>query len=229
MALILSKRAKDKYDAMSVEDLSCFDPIYFIEHHLELPHRRRFDLNDEQLHLVTRLHDDFLVVCKQDRGVGVTLASIAYALWYAQFHSNVFCLFVLPTSTMAAMVRDQALAMFGSQSANVGASMTYYNRAEVRFDNGSRIHFSRLHDNVGTGYLTNLIVLGDVTVCNSEEVVDGLKSLLPAIPADGRLLIHGYPTTQDHFFFDLWQMGNIRSSRINGRTLHPVDLGGDFV
>lgn len=229
MALILSKRAKDKYDALAGDDLSCYDPIYFIEHQLELPKSRRsFKLTGDQLHLLTVLNDDKLVVCKQRRGVGVTSASLAYALWLAQFNSNMFTLFVAPTTLHAENLRDEVLALYGAQTKNAGASLTYYNRAEVRFDTGSRIHFSRVHDHVATGYKANLIVLSDFSLYDSNMSMMVMKSVLPAITTDGRLLVHGAPTTTDHFFYDLWSMADTSVASISGRRLHAVDLGGAF-
>lgn len=228
MALILSKRAREKQLLQSGEDLSSYDPIYFIENHLKLSNHNSFILRQKQLQLLTALNDDKLIVCKQDRRVGVSIATVAYALWYAQHHSNTMTLFVLPTVAYAENLRDQLLELYGLQTAASGASMTFYNRAEVRFDTGSRIRFSYLHDHVATGYLANLIVLGDLTLCDSSETKAAMKSVFPAIASDGRLLAHGHPTDVSHFFYDLWEMTNTGLSTLSGRVIYPLDLGGAF-
>jgi hypothetical protein len=229
MALILSKRAKDKWDAIAGDDLSMYDPIYFIENQLELPNsHRKFKLTGDQLHLLTALNDDKLIVCKQRRGVGVTSAMLAYALWQAQFNSNMFTLIVAPTQVHAELLRDELLRLYGTQTKSAGAAMTYYNRAEVRFDTGSRIHFSRAHANVATGYMANMVILADFSLFDSDLSMEVMKCAMPAITVDGRLLVTGHPTTTDHFFYDLWNMADTSVASIAGRRLHAVDLGGGF-
>lgn len=158
----------------------------------------RFNLNDEQKHLVNNL-DKYNIVLKS-RQLGITSVSCGLSLYYALNEPNSVCLLVSYSIDSASMIFDKLKQLYDDLPCAIKLKDIANNRKELKFANGSKISVCTMgNKEIARGSSIKFCHLSEVAFMKQDCVNKNLLAIEQALLPDGKIILESTANGMNEF------------------------------
>ncbi|MCK5604217.1 hypothetical protein KAR91_20180 [Candidatus Pacearchaeota archaeon] len=167
------------------------DPAWYIHNFVKVLDKStkewvQFRLWPDQTNYINKLHNHDRIVVLKARQVGLTSASLAYVLWYAQMEPNTLTL-LLSIGDREAMdlINPRLISMYDKLPGYCKIPLKSNNDHEIEFNNNSRI--LSLPTNRGDSYTANIVIMDEIDLIMNQD--KALRAVEPAVADGGKLVL----------------------------------------
>jgi hypothetical protein len=134
---------------------------------------------------------------------------VSYILWYSQFHRNKTILISGNKFSAAIENMDRIRDSYEALDMWIKRGVTEYNKATIRFDNGTKIIASATTPNAGRGRSVNLLFLDELAFVNERFAREYWSAIQPTLgQTKGKCIIASTPRADTDLFYELWEGAN---------------------
>lgn len=212
--------AEHEYTPYQLQELErCSkDVVYFVKTYCKIQHPVRgeipFELYPYQENMLRTFAGERLTVVLSARQTGKSQTSAAFLLWFATFHFD-------KTILIASNKNDNAMEMIFRirfmyermpHWLKAGINEDGWNKHQIGFDNGSRIHSTATSENAGRGMSISLLFLDEFAFVRDTVQQEFWTSMAPTLATGGSCIICSTPNGDYNLFAQTWRGANIPSS-----------------
>lgn len=211
--LVKKANQQQSYSINQVEELErCMnDPIYFIKTYCTIQHPVKgsipFALFDYQERMISAFAEFRQVITLAPRQIGKSWCAGAFLLWYAIFRFEQTILIASNKNDNAMEMIHRIRYMYEKLPAWIkpGVTADGWNKHNVGFDNGSRIHSTATSENSGRGLSISLLFLDEFAFVRDTIQQEFWTSMAPTLSTGGACIICSTPNGDSNLFAQLWR------------------------
>lgn len=216
------KRANTEYSYTAEQLLElkrcAQDPIYCINTYFKIKHPTKgavtFKLYPYQKDMIRSFVENRNTIVLSARQTGKSETSAAYLLWYAMFNFDKTVLIASNKNDNAMLMIDRIRFMYERLPdwLKPGADAGSWNKHELSFDNGTKIHSTATAENSGRGMPISLLFLDEFAFVRDSIQDLFWTSISPTLATGGNCIVTSTPNGDTNLFAQMWRGAKTKSN-----------------
>ncbi len=197
-------------EEMASELVKCMkDPIYFIEHYVQITSEQKkmlFTLRPYQIEYLNLIHNNSNVMCMWGRPSGKSVSTAAYIAWKIIFNPNVKVLLLADQQDKALEQLKRIKEMIQNIPLWMQMGVRKWAEKRIIFSNDSEVRAAATHAKAASGYTVNFLYLDEFALVDDNIAQDFMNSVFPTVSSDpnAKIAITSTPRGKNNFY-RMWE------------------------